>query len=107
VWLTDEDIEKLAKHLQISRKVFLRDYTRKIRGKISLIEKENFDCVFFKDKKCSVYKARPKQCQTFPFWPQNISSRKDWEDAASDCEGIDHPDGDLISLGEIQKQLKK
>ncbi|MBA2369084.1 MAG: YkgJ family cysteine cluster protein [Candidatus Protochlamydia sp.] len=36
--------------------------------------------------KCEVYLARPKQCQTFPWWPEN--SVESWRLAAQSCEGI-------------------
>ncbi|KAG7395592.1 hypothetical protein PHYBOEH_003466 [Phytophthora boehmeriae] len=32
--------------------------------------------------------ARPTQCRTFPWWPQNLVSDYDWQVAAADCEGI-------------------
>ena len=28
---------------------------------------------------CRVYAARPRQCETWPFWPENIYSREAWE----------------------------
>ena len=36
---------------------------------------------------CEIYQARPLQCQTFPFWPELLSSRA-WREEASVCEGI-------------------
>jgi Fe-S-cluster containining protein len=52
-------------------------------------EKEE-KCIFLtNDNKCSIYKARPTQCQTFPFWPAIVASEHDWETTArSQCEGI-------------------
>jgi len=106
VWLNERDIEMLASHLNLSIKDFKIRYTRSKHGKLSLTEMKNFDCVFFKEGKCSVYKARPSQCRTFPFWLSNIKTKRDWENAREGCEGIDHPEGDLIPLHQIQKELK-
>lgn len=36
----------------------------------------------------AVATARPTQCRTFPWWPQNLISDYDWRLAARDCEGI-------------------
>ncbi|TYZ66012.1 hypothetical protein PybrP1_004470 [[Pythium] brassicae (nom. inval.)] len=52
---------------------------------------EDSQCVFLDDTKCSIYKARPTQCRTFPWWPQNLISDYDWQLAAQDCEGITLP----------------
>ena len=45
-------------------------------------------CVFLKDNKCSVYEVRPSQCRTYPFWPQHILGRAEWEAEAVRCEGM-------------------
>jgi Fe-S-cluster containining protein len=106
VWLTEEDIERLSTHLQMPRKEFLRRYTRFVRGRYSLTEKKpHYDCVFLENNKCSVYEARPVQCKKFPWWPQNLTSRNAWLEAAKHCEGIDSAESVLFSEEEIKKQL--
>ena len=107
VWLDEDDIERLAKRLNLPRDAFLKRYTRQVGSRTSLIEDpHNYDCVFLKDKKiCTLYEDRPKQCKTFPFWKAAIESPKAWEKTKEVCEGIDHPDAPLISLEEIQNQL--
>lgn len=41
------------------------------------------------DKKtCSIYRARPIQCRTYPFWTGNIIGEAEWKAEASRCEGI-------------------
>lgn len=93
VWINNEEIELMAKHLKISVDSFKKKYTRLVGKRISLIEleKKNFACVFLKDNQCSIYEARPKQCRTYPFWPKVLESKKNWDEEASYCEGIrDH-----------------
>lgn len=74
IWITPDEIEKLAVHLNINAKEVFEKYILKIGYKFSLKEKKldenNFACTFFDlDKKqCSIYEVRPKQCRTFPFW---------------------------------------
>lgn len=38
--------------------------------------------------KCSIYDVRPIQCETYPFWPSLLDSRKDWEDEAVVPDGV-------------------
>ncbi len=106
VWLSEEDIVNLCEHLQLPREEFFKRYTRKVFNRLSLIEdKKNFDCVFLKGNRCEVYSARPKQCRTFPWWPEQLSSPEAWKEAAKSCEGIDHPEADIVPASEIKKHL--
>ena len=80
----------------------------KNKYKLSLKEKSNFDCIFWKADSndagaCSVYKSRPLQCRAFPFWDSVIISKKSWETAGKDCPGIDR--GELHSHETIDKWL--
>ena len=74
IWITKEECEKLAKHLNISLDELGKEYLIKIGYKYSIKEnklsQDNYACVFFdlEKKQCSVYEARPLQCRTFPFW---------------------------------------
>lgn len=109
VWVTEDEIHKMAELLQSSVESFCKAHVRKMGDRLALVEKKNgkdFDCTFLKGKQCSVYSVRPQQCQTFPWWEEHLSSKEAWEEAAQDCEGINHPEAPLISLGEIQRHLQ-
>ena len=102
VWLTDEEVEVICKYLCISQEEFLRVYTRRVNGKLALVErKQNFDCIFLKNKKCLIYAVRPKQCKTYPFWKEIVQDKASWKLQAQFCEGINHPEGKLHSVQEI------
>jgi Fe-S-cluster containining protein len=109
VWASPEEIVEMAQFLKITQEEFLRRYTRQVGGRIALLERRqpngDFDCIFLKERKCSLYQARPKQCRTYPWWNENLTSPAAWQEAAEICEGIDHPDAPLISLGEIQRKI--
>jgi uncharacterized protein len=107
VWVSDKEIEEMARFLQISFETFIQRYIRKVGDRFSLIEHpRTFDCVFLKDRKCQVYGARPTQCRTFPWWPENLETPEAWKETAERCEGIDHKDATLISLEEIKKNAE-
>lgn len=96
----------IAKLLDISVELFKRKYVRQRNNRFALIEKksQNNDCIFLKDKKCSIYQARPTQCRTFPFWIENLNSEESWKLAAQSCEGI-NDDAPLIPYEKIQTVL--
>lgn len=105
VWITKEDIVRMADYLKISINEFSRRFVRHAKGRLSLLENhKTYDCVFLKDKKCQIYPVRPIQCRTFPWWPENLKSEKGWQEAARHCEGI-NPDAPLVSREIIESAL--
>lgn len=92
VFVTEEEIEKMATLLKINSYLFKKKYTRLCNNQYALTERKNlsgeYDCVFLEGKKCKVYQARPKQCRSFPWWQDNLKSKESWELAAKECEGI-------------------
>jgi len=90
VQVSDAEIATLALRLAISESEFRKDYTRTVGGgATSLIEKKNKDCIFFdKERGCTVYADRPRQCRTWPFWRSNVYSPDSWKRGAKRCPGI-------------------
>lgn len=104
-WITEQEAVEIANFLNISLELFAKKYVRTVDRKLALLEDpRNFDCIFLKDRKCQVYPVRPKQCRTFPWWPRNLKSEKDWKEAARFCEGINAA-APLVPFETIQEQL--
>ena len=59
--------------------------------------------IFLRDKRCSVYKSRPVQCRTWPFWPENMNSKIWNNEISKNCPGIGK--GKIIKKREILKQI--
>ena len=102
VYLSNKDVERLCLFTNLEKNDFIKIYCDKTNGFTHLKEKfKNGNCVFLKDKKCSIYKARPTQCRTWPFWSENINTKK-WNDEISKlCPGIGK--GKIISKKKIKK----
>jgi len=66
--LTATDINRLARHLQLSDGEVRKRY---IENRNTFKVKEDGSCVFLSNgklsKRCSVHEARPQQCRDFPF----------------------------------------
>lgn len=96
-------MEALAAFLKLSLKEFICKYIRRVGQRYSLIEsRKTYDCVFLKDKKCQVYGARPLQCRTYPWWPQNLRSQHSWEETSQVCEGI-HEESPIVAFETIEE----
>jgi len=92
VYLSEMDVKNLLATLKMDRNSFISTYCRWVtdwKGNevLSLKEKSNKDCILWNEG-CSVYKARPLQCVTFPFWETITTSVKTWEVTASSCPGM-------------------
>jgi hypothetical protein len=94
-----EEAARLARFLGIPAAEFRRRYLRRAGRRYSLTERSNGDCVLY-NRGCAVYPARPIQCRSFPFWPENLRSLADWERAGRECPGVER--GRLYSADEIQ-----
>ncbi len=104
IWVNEEEIQNIAQFLNLAIEEFSRLYLRHVKGRLSLLElPKTYDCIFLKDKKCQIYPVRPTQCQTFPWWPRNLKTEKDWQEAARFCEGI-HKEAPLVPVETIEKQ---
>lgn len=105
VFLSHTDLENLSQHLKLSIDEFTKQYTRYVDGQYALLDHPtSYDCVFLKENKCTVYEARPIQCRTFPWWVQHLRDENDWTAAAERCEGINHPEAEIVPSLHIQEQ---
>ena len=65
------------------------------------------DCIFLKDKLCTIYPVRPLQCSTYPWWPSLMDPISWGIEGAEVCEGFDHEDADPVDMPHASGQLLK
>ncbi len=106
VFVSDKNILHISRYLGITAEEFTANYTHLVEDgtKRCLNDKDNAQCIFLEDGKCSIYPVRPLQCRTFPFWPQNMKSEKRWAQTCQECPGIGK--GKHFSREEIEEILK-
>jgi Fe-S-cluster containining protein len=111
VFLSQADLSTLVHFTQMSEEQFLEQYCRVVaynnEQRLSLIETKKFDCIFWKEELqgCSVYPARPLQCQTYPFWSGIIATQASWNAEAQNCLGMNQ--GAVYSADEVQRFLNQ
>ncbi|MEE9378921.1 MAG: YkgJ family cysteine cluster protein [Candidatus Lokiarchaeia archaeon] len=124
VYLYKEDILRLAKAIGFDGKKGLIEFAEKYlkvindsffwkepgaqRGKTYRYKTLGFKftgeyehCHFLKDNECSVHKARPFQCRSFPFWQMMVSSKKNFDNYTKKCKGLQVLKGQYYSSTEI------
>ena len=104
VFLTASDVKHIAKATKTSKDQVIEKFCRTVRigvaERLSLQEKENFDCIFWEEDGCIIYKHRPVQCKTYPFWSANIISQEVWDQVGKSCPGVNQ--GPLYTKDEIE-----
>ena len=100
VWVNEAEITRLAEFRGMSLDDFGRRFLRRVGENISLVERPGGDCIFWdKAVGCTVYEARPVQCRTWPFWPENIATPDNWDSVTKVCPGSGQ--GQVFSVEEI------
>ena len=106
VYLSINDIKKLANYTKLNIANFLNLYCDKTNGFTHLKEKnKDGNCLFLNNTKCSVYRARPTQCKTWPFWSENMNAKTWNKEISKFCPGVGK--GKLINKSEINKNIKE
>lgn len=104
IYVTLEERRRLAKHLKLTTQAFTRRHCEKTDGFFHLREPSN-DCQFLDGERCRVYQARPQQCRTWPFWPENMNARTWRTEVERDCPGVGA--GRLYTAEEIEGYLSE
>jgi uncharacterized protein len=86
VRLEEKEIGSIATHLGLTEQEFLERYTRlrTNRQGLSLIEKENHECIMLDGNSCRIHPVKPAQCTGFP----NLWNFPGWREV---CEAIPVP----------------
>ena len=105
VFLTKTDRKTMAKHLGMATAAFTQKYCTQQDGVWKIDDGEGQDCAFLKDKRCSIYAARPTQCRTWPFWPEVLNARTWSKEVTTSCPGVGR--GRVWTAAEIEVQLQR
>jgi Fe-S-cluster containining protein len=108
VFLSNQDLERILEGLSIDREAFIERYCVWVPteggSNLSLAERPDYDCIFWREGGCRIYDFRPVQCRSFPFWPSHLSSQADWKNLRGQCTGIDK--GSLHTAEEIDRWVR-
>ena len=102
--LSQTEAEKIRQHLDVSKQWFKRRYVMHLTRNTLTARMQKGRCTFL-DKKgqCKIYRLRPVQCRTYPYWPEILESKKAWNNEAKHCEGINM--GAIVPIKEIKRKL--
>ncbi len=105
VWVNDAELAAIADFRGELVEEVTGLHTRLAKQGRTLREKDNGDCVFYdRERGCTIYPVRPRQCRTWPFWESNVATPEAWQRTCEVCPGSGK--GALISAEEILARVK-
>jgi hypothetical protein len=97
VYLAESDLARAAAFLQMTPAAFERQYVYRTRHRMRLRMPRHSLCPFLRPDGCEIiHPAKPTQCRIFPFSPELLESRREWNRTARWCPGIGQ--GPLIQI---------
>lgn len=104
VFINAAEIDAVSEFMKMSADDFMARFVRRTRRGTSLTECATGDCVMLDGGRCQIYRLRPAQCRTWPFWPSNLTSRRTWLKVARRCPGVGA--GPVHHLEEIEQRQR-
>ena len=101
IYLTETDLVRAAKFVGMAPEAFEKKYVYRTRHELRFRKPREKQCPFLREHGCSIHPAKPTQCKTFPFWPELLKRKVEWDEAATYCPGIGK--GPLIQIGAAMK----
>lgn len=105
VFITAADLGRLIENEGFELEELQKHYFSSYQGYTVLRDNSRGDCIFWDSeiKGCKIYKNRPTQCQTYPFWKINFKTKGDLNREYQECPGLGR--GKLYTKEEIDKLL--
>jgi len=105
VYLAPADVAALSAELGLPPAEFTARYCREEEGYVVLRMDEPACPFLTAENRCAVYRARPMQCRTWPFWEENLK-RAVWEGPVKECcPGIGQ--GELTPASEVLRLARE
>ena len=105
VYLTEDDLRRAAKFMNMTPGAFEKKYVYRTRSQMRFRKPREKQCPFLLAHSCSLHPAKPTQCRTFPFWPELVENRAEWNRTGEYCPGIGK--GPLIQIGTTMEMAEE
>jgi Fe-S-cluster containining protein len=103
---TRAEQRRIRRFLGVSQDWFRRRYVVREDDGAEGLSMAGGRCAFLdKNNRCRIYAVRPRQCRTYPFWPELVARDTVWRLEARHCDGIGR--GATRPLAQIRKRLAK
>jgi len=102
VYVTRDDIVRMATHFDLYPNEFYKKFAKKSDG-FDVLRTRQGHCIMLSGKRCRAYPSHPRQCRSWPFWPQNMYRHVWYGEVRKRCPGVGK--GRRYTEEEIEKIL--
>ncbi|BBO81674.1 YkgJ family cysteine cluster protein [Desulfosarcina ovata] len=103
-YLTERDIDAIARFLKIGKDELVRGYTQRSGSKRVIAQGDNGYCIFW-DKVCTIHPVKPWMCRQWPFIPGVLADVNNWRAMAASCPGMNTALDDRQILACVKKKM--
>ena len=84
MYITEDDLSRAAAYVKLPVAEFEAKYVVRTKNTLRLRKPQGAQCHFLRDTGCSIHPVKPVQCRLFPFWPELVENRADWDEAGQE-----------------------
>jgi uncharacterized protein len=88
IYLSQEEIERIALFINLSQQNFIEKFCLKKNGKVYIHIREDGYCHFSQKGRCTIHEVKPAPCRQWPFFPPMLLDQINWETARNSCPGL-------------------
>ncbi|OGP51150.1 MAG: hypothetical protein A2Y79_03415 [Deltaproteobacteria bacterium RBG_13_43_22] len=88
IYLTQEEIDRIAIFLNLSPREFLEKFCLEKNGRIYIHTREDGYCYFSQEGRCSIHAVKPDPCRRWPFFPPMLVDQANWETVRNSCPAL-------------------
>jgi Fe-S-cluster containining protein len=105
-YVTEADIQAIARYIGVPVDVLVDNYTRKSGNKHLISQGKNGYCIFW-DKVCTIHPVKPEMCRRWPYIRSVLVDVANWRAMAASCPGMnpDAPDKKIVNC--VKKSLEE
>jgi uncharacterized protein len=88
IYLAEEEIQRIARFLNLSSGDFIHQFCLAKNGKIYIHIREDGYCHFSQEGRCSIHAVKPTPCRQWPFFKPMLTDQANWETARHSCTAL-------------------
>ena len=83
-----DELTTIAEYLDENEDLLATDLDLEPRQDGWWLDLSDGPCPFLRSDRCSIHQVKPRQCRTYPFWPEIVESERSWQKESRVCPGI-------------------
>lgn len=88
VVIAEDELTAIAEHENTTTETLIDTCQLEPRSGEWWIRLRGRVCPFLVNDRCSIQSVKPRQCATYPFWPEILQNDETWSAEAEHCPGI-------------------